>query len=108
MLDIRFLPKYKILYDLWNNARKAPFMYYGNFQLDPVKNIKNDINNMFADKGYIDLTTYYGRLLFIKIYNNRLENNMYDCYNNNISKKIIADNKLEQMKKCILNYYKCF
>lgn len=108
MIDIKYLPKDKLLYDLWLNAKKAPFMYYGDFELDPLQHIKSDINNMLRDKGYIDLTTYYGRLLFIKISNDILYNETYDCYNNNISKKIVTDHKIKEMKKCILTYYKFY
>ena len=108
MIDVKYLPKDKLLYKLWQNARRSPFMYYGNFSLDPLLNIKSDINNLIQDKGYVDLTTYYGRLLFIKIKDNILENQTYDCYNGEISKKIVADYKLQEMKKCILKYYKFY
>jgi hypothetical protein len=108
MIDIRYLSLDKLLYDLWINARKAPFMQYGDFELDPLPHIKYDINNLICNKNCVDLTTYYGRLLFIKIKDNILYNKTYDCYNNNISKKIVAKHKIKEMKKCILTYYKFY
>ena len=66
---IGYLPKDRLLYELWLHARRSPNFYYCK-ELSPILTLeiaKKDINFMLADSRDIDLTTYYGRMLYIDI-----------------------------------------
>ncbi len=108
---IKYLPKDKLLYELWNGARYSPNFYYCP-ELKPtltLQTVTDDINHMINNDRDIDLTTYHGRMLFIDITNDYIDTFNYDLYNGRGSaKKIIDILKEEELKRTICTYFKFF
>jgi len=105
---IRHLPKDRLLWELWNNAKLAQYMILCPDMAPTLTPIlaRRDINFMIADKRNIDLTTYYGRLLFIDITGDHLDAFTYDMYNGRGKAKGITDKlKLEQLQRTICKFY---
>ncbi len=108
---IKYLPKDTLLYSLWQKARLSPNFYYCK-ELSPVLTLdeaRKDIICMIADGRAIDLTTYYGRMLFVDITGDYLDAFSYDLYNGkNSAKKIIDFLKEQELRRTVCNYYKFF
>ncbi len=108
---IKHLPKDVLLYELWKAARNSPNFYYCKDKrptLD-LETCTNDINHMINNKRTIDLTTYYGRLLYIDITNDYFEDSTYNAYNGDGSaQKIIDALKERELKHTICVYFKFF
>lgn len=108
---IKYLPKDKLLYRLWEAARFSPNLYYCQ-EHRPILTYdiaKNDINFMIHNKRPIDLTTYYGRLLYIDITDDYTDVFNYDLYNGKgTAKKIIDSIKEEEMNNTVCRYYLFF
>lgn len=108
---IKYLPKDKLLFELWKAARISPNFYYcikfvPTLTLDVVK---NDINHMLSDKRDIELTAYYGRMLFVNITGDYMDTTEYDLYNGKYAaKKIIDDLKEGELYNTLCTYYKFF
>lgn len=105
---IKYLPRDKILYRLWEHAKKANQFHYCS-NIAPIlteQQARNDINYMLQDSRKLELTTYYGRILFIDITGDYLDTFTYNIYNgDNTAENIIRLIKLEEMSKIILNYH---
>lgn len=108
---IKYLPKDKLLFELWNAARSAPNFYYCK-ELSPILTLldaKRDINHMIANNRDVELTNYYGRMLFINITKDYIETTNYDLYNGRHSaKKIIDALKAQELNGLLCTYYKFF
>jgi hypothetical protein len=108
---IKYLPKEQLLFELWKYARISPNFYYCK-DLSPVLTIEDarkDINCMLANNRDIDLTTYYGRMLFIDITGDYVDTFNYDLYNGlNKAKKIIDLLKEKELRHTLYTYYKFF
>lgn len=105
---IKYLPRDKILYRLWKHAKKANQFYYCN-DTAPIlteQQAREDINYMLQDKRKLELTTYYGRVLFLDISGDYLDTFTYNIYNgDNAAEDIIRLIKIEELSKVILNYH---
>ena len=108
---IKHLAKDILLYELWNAARHSPNFYYCK---DVCPNLtpeltKIDINYMINNNRKIDITTYYGRMLYIDITDDYTDVYMYEIYNGEDSaKKIIKLLKEQELRKSICTFYKFF
>lgn len=106
---IKHLSKDILLYKLWEAARNSPNLHYC-AEYYPVLTLeltKNDINFMINDGRNLDLTTYYGKMLYIDITNDYVDVFMYEVYNGNGSaKKIIKQLKEQELRKAICTFYK--
>jgi hypothetical protein len=111
MLFIKYLPKDKLLYNLWMNAKQAQYMYFCP-ELSPkltMMTVRQDINYMIHNKRELDLTTYYGRLLFIDISGDYVDVFTYNLYNGNCKvESIINELKIEELGRSIVKYYTFF
>lgn len=109
---IGYIPKDKLMFELWKFARKSPYHYYLPNIADPkvtLDEIRNDINFMIENNREIDITTYHGKLLFINITTDTVDTKQYNMYNGTrAAENIIRKLKLEELEKSILNYYKFF
>lgn len=111
LLYIHLLPKDKLLYKLWLNAIPAQYMSKCS-ELAPVltlKEARNDINHMINNNRKIEITTYYGRMLFSDISGDFFDSYAYDLYNGrNKAKKIINELKQDELQKLVLKYHLFF
>lgn len=106
MVSIKFIPKDKLLFELWYYARKSQY------SVDPdnltLKRINQDLLFMIKNKRRLEVTTYHSRLLFIDITDDTVDTLNYNVHNGyGTAEKIIALLKLEEMENSILSYYKC-
>jgi hypothetical protein len=107
-IHIKYLPKDKLLWELWTHAKLAQYM-----QLCPElapeltqSDARSDINFMIQDNRSIELTTYYGRLLFVDITDDTFDAFTYDMYNGQGTAKNITDKlKLDELRRSICKYY---
>lgn len=108
LLFIKWLPKDELLYELWLNANNAQYMYYCN-HLAPTLTLKKatrDIKFMIEEKRELDMTTYYGRLIFSDISGDYLDAFTYDLYNGDgLAQKIVNRLKIKELKKIRLRYF---
>jgi len=111
MLFIKFLPKDKLLWSLWKHAKHAQYMYYCS-DLAPeltLQRARKDVNYMIQDNRDIELTTYYGRLVFVDISGDYLDAFTYNLYNGRgTAERIITNLKIEELMRSIVKYYTFF
>jgi hypothetical protein len=111
LLYIKFLPKDKLLWYLWKNAKIAHYMYYCP-KLAPVltlNKVRRDINYMIENGRNIELNTYYGKLLFVNITGDYLDTFTYNIYNGcSAAEHISTDLKIEELSRCVLKYHTFF
>jgi hypothetical protein len=108
VIHIKYLPKDKLLWKLWTHAKLAQYM-----QLCPElapkltqSDARRDINFMIQDNRCIELTTYYGRLLFVDITDDTFDAFTYDIYNGRGTAKNITDKlKFSELQRTICKYY---
>jgi hypothetical protein len=104
MIYIKYIKKEKILYELWRCARLSQYFRYCP-DLAPSLNIQTCTIDIKSMNGIIDLTSYYGRLLFIDISGDWFDPFNYDIYNGDGTAKLIIDSiKKEELAKCVLRY----
>ena len=111
IIFIKYLPKDKLLYELWKNAKPAQYMYYCKALAPTVteSEVKRDINNMLRNNRGIELTTYNGRLIFSDITEDYFDPFTYNMYNGKkMAEKIINNLKTEELKRTVLNHFKRF
>lgn len=105
------MPRDILLHRLWSNAKPSQYFYYcpemkHNLTLDQVR---DDINNMLSNGSEISMTSYQGKLLYVKISEDYMDPLQYNSYNGNgLAEKIISEIKKEEMNKVLLSYYKFF
>ena len=108
---IKHLAKDILLFKLWEAARNSPNFYYCK-DTCPVltpKLTKKDINYMISNDRKIDITTYYGRMLYIDISNDYTDVFMYEIYNGQGSaENVIRQLKKQELEKAICTFYKFF
>ena len=82
-MDIKYIPKDKLLYQLWKYAKKANHFYHCNDKAPILteQQARDDINYMIQDNRPLELTTYYGRLIFVNISSDYLDTFTYNMYN---------------------------
>jgi hypothetical protein len=104
-INIKYLCKIDIIYELWKNALVSEFAEYGPDIEEPCKEIiELDIHNMFIS-GRMYFTLYYGKLLFIDITDNTCDVTYYNSYNGkHLGQKILADLKIKEMESTIFKY----
>jgi len=108
---IKYLPKDVLLYRLWQNAKISHYFRFCK-ELVPVLTIdiaKNDIQQMIINNRAINLTTYYGRILYINITDDYVDVFKYNlCNGNGLAEKIISQLKKEEMQSTICTFYKFY
>ncbi len=111
LVYIKHISKDLLLYELWKAARNSPNLYHC-AELRPILTpeiTKNDINQMIVNNRNIDLTTYYGRMLYIDITNDYVDVLNYDIYNGfGAAKKVIDRLKEQELKKTVCVYFKFY
>ncbi len=109
LVYIKYLPKDKLLYELWLSAKPSRYFYLCK-ELLPTTDlsiIKNDINHMIVNGRRIDLTVYYGRRLYIDITDDTVDCSNYDMHNGyGVAEKIIERLKEDELRRSIVNYIK--
>ena len=108
---IKHIAKDVLLYELWRAARNSPNFYYCK-DLQPTLTpevTKSDINHMINNERKIDVTTYYGRMLYIDITDDYADVLTYESYNGQGSaEKIINKLKIQELQKSICRYFTFF
>lgn len=108
---IKFLPKDKLLYELWLHAKPSKFMSQC-IELTPVLTLekaKRDIQYMIDSNRNLSLTNYYGRHLHVDLSSDYLITANYNKHNGNaLAEKIIAVIQLEELCRTALCYYTTF
>ena len=70
------------------------------------KKAARDINYMIANHDLLDINEYYGRMLYVDITGDYLDNLLYDIYNGHgVSKKIIDSLKMDELRRTVTKYY---
>jgi len=108
---IKYLPKDELLYNLWKNANPARYFNKCRNALPnlSINKAKRDINYMICNNRNIELTTYYGKTLYIDITGDYVDVFAYNLYNGKCqANKIINEIKICELKKTILKYYTFF
>lgn len=109
---VGYIPKDKLMFELWKYARKVPYYYYDNTLPEPyvtINDIRNDINFMILNNRDIDVTTYHGKMLFINITRDNIDTTQYNLYNGKYSaENIVRKLKKEELERSVLNYYKSY
>lgn len=99
---IKDIPKQLLILELWRYAKNVK--YVPQLKLD-LATIADDIQHMKNNSRAIDLTTYYGKTLFIDVSRDYVDCSTYNLYNGiNLAQKIITNIKKEILKGFILNY----
>jgi hypothetical protein len=108
MVFIKHLPKDKLLFDLWHSAKPVIYMSKCS-SIAPIltlKQAREDINYMIQDNREVELTTYYGRLIFLDITGDYLSTYSYDIHNGKgVATAIIRNLKITELNRSILKYY---
>jgi hypothetical protein len=107
---INHLPKDKLLFELWKNARDSPYFIFCKDTLPTLTHdqVKLDISEMIKNNRHINLTTYYGRSLYIDITGDFIDTSEYEAYNRISEEKIISiinKLKIEELRNVILKFY---
>lgn len=105
---IKYLPKDKLLYELWKPARRSQYLYYCPKSVPQLtlEKAKRDINHMIENSRDLDITTYYGKLLFIDISGDYMDPFTYNLYNGRgTAEEIIKKIKIEEMNRSVLKFY---
>lgn len=108
---IKHLPKDKLLYELWLAARKSPNFYYcpNAAPILDLETARTDINHMIVNERRLDLSTYYGRMLYVDLTDDTFDSDTYDLYNGRgKASKIVRELKKIELKKTVLCYYKFY
>lgn len=81
-VDIRYLDKATLIFHLWQNAKKSPYLrhYHRHISVD-IATIKNDLMLMQADGAPCSFTIYYGKVLLVDVTNDSMDVRDYDFYN---------------------------
>jgi hypothetical protein len=104
MIYIKNLPKDILLYRLWYNAKYIKYLKNLKINLN-LKRAKKDIDIMLINERKLNLTTYYGKRLFIDLSSDYLDILAYEASNGRgIAIKIINDMKKEEIIKIIALY----
>ena len=104
LIYIKYLPKAEIIYNLWVHAKYAK---YADDCIDKMptlylNDVKKDLLEMEKNKRDIELTLYYGKMLFININGDYLNPATYDSYNGyKLAKYIICQVKIDEISKCL-------
>jgi hypothetical protein len=106
LISIKHLSKDLLIHELWKNAKVSEFAKYTLVLEEPYKEvIQLDVHHMLS-YGKIELSLYYGKLLYIDITDDISDMTYYNLYNGyNLGQKVIAQLKLKELEKIILNYY---
>jgi hypothetical protein len=104
------LPKDKLLYELWLNARSSPYFLYCKDKLPKltIEQVRKDINEMLKNGHSVYLNSYYGKTMYIDISGDIFDTADYSAYNRVSCEKIINivnRLKLEELNKFILKYF---
>ena len=110
IIYINHLPKDKLLFELWKNARTSPYFVFCEDKIPKLTlaQVKTDINEMLKNNRELNLTTYYGRMLYIDITGDFMDTIDYEAFNRLPEEKIIAIvNKLkfEELHNAICKFY---
>jgi hypothetical protein len=108
LVYIKHLPKNKLLYHLWESAKIIHYfkLVPNNIPICTISNIDEDILYMNLNKRDIELTTYYGRALYVNLSNDYMDTFAYDMHNGRgTCKKIIQQLKKEELQKSIMRFY---
>jgi hypothetical protein len=110
IIYINHLPKDVLLYELWTHARISPYFMHCKDKVPTltVDQARKDINEMLKTNRRINLTTYYGKLLFVDITDTMFDTTDYEIYNRLTEKNIVCIiNKLKSdaLRKLILKFY---
>lgn len=101
-MNIRYLPKDELLFRLWAYAKYAKYFTLCS-ELAPCLTIdiaRRDITEMRRNNWEIDLTTYYGRLLFVNLSKDHFDAFTYNMYNGEgLAEQIINELKHEELQK---------
>ena len=110
LIYINHLPKDKLLFELWKNARVSPYFVFCEDKIPTltISQVRDDITEMIQNNRQINLTTYYGRMLYIDISGSVMNTLDYEAFNRINEEKIInIINKLkfEELRITICKYY---
>ena len=110
IIYINHLPKDKLLFELWKNAKVSPYFVFCEDKIPSLtlSQVKSDINDMIQNNREINLTTYYGRMLYVDITGPHMDTLDYEAFNRLNEEKIInIINKLkfEEMQNAICKFY---
>ena len=111
LVYIGHLPKDLLLYNLWKSARCSPYFYHCKDKLPTLSlyEVREAIDFMLQDNRPIEITTFYGRFLYLDISNDLLDISIYDNFNGmGTAKNIIDKLKISELQRSILRYYIAF
>jgi hypothetical protein len=104
-LYIKYLPKDRLLFELWKRARRSQHFYYCPHlmpKLDLVQ-CRKDINMMIASNDKIEVCTYFGRLVYVDITGDYLDSFNYDVHNgDDAALSVVTELKKEELLKAVL------
>jgi hypothetical protein len=104
------LPKDKLLFYLWYNAKISDkYKHCGNivnYEIPNLQTIKEDLNNIYKNNGNYFIGEYYFKELYIDIFPDNCYVHGYNLDNGyKHAQKIISMLKMEELRKCVTNYY---
>lgn len=108
---IKHLPKDKLLFKLWEQAQIAEYFSQCMHRVPVLTQNKalRDVVHFVQNRDQLELTTYYGRLIYADLSKDFLDPSWYNYYNGRgKAQRIIRRLKLEELKKTILKYYVSF
>jgi len=112
MIYIKYLPKNKLLFELWKYARPSHYMYYCPEKIPSLtlEQATLDIYYMIKNNRPIKLTTYYGRLLHINLSNDYVNCDLYNLLNGRqyLAERIIQQIIYQELCLCYKKYYTLF
>ena len=106
LIYIKYLPKDEIIYNLWIYAKYAKYADDCIEQMPTLylNNVRQDLQMMEKNKRELELTLYYGKMLFVNIEGDYFSPSTYDLYNGyNLAKYIICQVKINEFRKCLLS-----
>jgi hypothetical protein len=111
LIYIKLIPKDKLLLALWESAKNTQYMYFCP-ELVPCLTLakaRRDINYMIQEKRDLELTTYYGKLIFVDITGDYLDPYIYNLYNGkNTAERVVKELKKQELERTILRYFTFF
>jgi len=106
---IKYLPKDKLLYNLWLKARTADILtscLSSDLPLLTPQIAKDDVDDMIKNQRDISVTIYYGRSLFVNLTNDYFDTSGYNMYNGvHAAEYIVNLLKKEEIQKCVMKYH---